>query len=264
MEQSYDIPMMKETGSPSDCSVSRFGVCDGTSDTVSHAQAVAIGWEDGRRLYIHQSSFDELALQGASAAELTYSALVALPVVKLVHHDVVEEGVALGLIKRDTAERLRAIVDDTWLPRISVAFRRIFLDEQPLISKGESIVATCVDANYFTFATGEGAARRMYSDFLKLSEVWKLVQARGDLYRDVTMVKGSRLSLPQIQQGATAAFDLAAVKRAIMQRFLLDIAEVVNAALPRDDELPHLTRFRHRCYSVVRLSILRLGRGGGR
>jgi hypothetical protein len=63
-----------------------------------------------------------------------------------------------------------------------------------VLHSDESVVATCYDSNYYTFATTDAAAIRMYEDNDSLRNVKRLMREEG-ANKDLTLVKGNRLVL---------------------------------------------------------------------
>jgi hypothetical protein len=241
---------------------------------------------DGRRLYIHEASFEHLALHGVEAASLIYSALVSAPVVKLAYHDVAEDAVMEGRFSAAKADALKSAVSERWFDALTRALRRIgyrpsdpkrrsaFL---PLLNPDESVLAICMDAQYYTFATSEPSARRMYADIIKLSKVRHLISVRDEAYRDLTLIKGKALALidPNIGTGDHLALryvptleapgslppaELNRIKDEILRRFEDDlsslIAKTVSAPDPTEAEV--LEQFESKCISIVRRVVLRL------
>ncbi len=253
-----------------DCSSDRYGQCIEPTDEPSPEQFVPKGVNDGRRLYIHEDSFHDLASRGTHAATLIYSGLVALPVVKLVHHDLTEEAVAMRTISEENAIALEAAVTARWFHAITYAFHRIGVAHgrtarvgtEPLLDIGERIVATCLDSNYYTFATTNRAAERMYADVLKLSKVWEYATTEGDAYRDLTMIRGRRLALVGLDATAPrlSAPELESVKRQIMEGFAADLARILETAIRQRStvETRTLRDFEVKCVKTVRHTILHL------
>jgi hypothetical protein len=260
-----------ELSGPDSCSAVKFGACDPPEDELSPLQCIAEGINDGRRVYVHGTSFDDLASRGEEAAMLIYVALVSLPAIKLVHHDVVEEAVALREFDRERAELLEQAIVSRWALRVTDVLQRVGVRPArdtaavgALIGAHEQIVATCLDSNYYTFATTDNAAKRMYADMLKLRKVRAYVNQHSDAYRDLTMVRGRRLMFlngsASLANGEMSATALEAVKRRTASRFERELAAILAEALPTPTavEARRLNSFQARCIEAVHRTILRL------
>jgi hypothetical protein len=274
--RSVSPAQLAEEASHQSCSAVKFGACSAPEDVLSPLQLVGEGVNDGRRVYVHGASFDDLAMVGEEEAAFIYSALVSLPAIKLIHHDVVEEAVALQEFDRERADRLERAILEHWACRVTYALQRIGVRprrgsaSQPLIGAQERVVATCVDSSYYTFATTDNAARRMYADVLKLRKVRTLVMERSDAYRDLTMVRGKRLMFlegdplgrdEESRDTARISADaVERVKRIALSRFESDLREIIQSALsaPTLAESRRLNTFQARCITAVRRTILRL------
>jgi hypothetical protein len=209
--------------------------------------------------------------------------LVALPVIKLVHHDLVEEGVAIDQFDESRAMALEEAIGMRWFDEITHAFRRIGVRPSArsgkyavtsLLELDESIVATCLDSNYYTFATTDRAAERMYSDVLRLSKVWQLVRQRTDAYRDLTMVKGRHLALMDARSAiepsrtttqtrpaaGLSTLELESIKRQILAEFKLELARIIQVTIPTPSfvEAQRLSEFQAKCVTAVRDTVLHL------
>lgn len=260
------------------------GSCEEPSDTLSPTQLVSADQNDGRRLYIHETAFEQLAMQGRDAVMSIYSGLVAVPVVKLVHHDLAEEAVATSRLSRATADALGAAITNRWFNEITESLRRLGfvpddverrLEFLPLLGLDERVVATCLDANYYTFATTEKAAVRMYLDVLDLKKVRQYVRLKGDAYRDVTMIKGNSLAPidPRLGTGddlarqysarmrpTLAVSDLVAIKSQIMATFERELKQIIVTTVPNSNlqEAEVLGQFEAKCLEIVRRTVLHL------
>jgi hypothetical protein len=271
-------PDLGEPKGPESCSAVQFGACSEPADVLSPLQLVPAGTKDGRRIYVHADSFDDLAARQPSLAPLIYEALSSLPALKLVHHDLVEEAVALDLIEACRAQLLERAITSLWTGTISRALRAIGATVPgspaavPLLTADEIVVATCLDSNYFTFATTENAARRMYADVLRLREVRRLVLQGGDAYRDLTMVRGRRLVYLRVptpsNKGASdpsesdttaqSAESLGALKQQTLARFAQDLESVIVRTLPDrgERETRVLEAYYEKCVTTVGRTIL--------
>lgn len=262
-----------------ECGEIMFGECDPPVDEVSDSQLVRPGQNDGRRLYIHETSFEELARQGSKAAAMTYDALLGVPVLRLLPHDIEQEAVGTHGFRKEAAAEVCSVVSTRWSARLTAFLRNAAVvnssnNIQALLATEESVVATCFDANYFTFATTPQAATRMYQDVLKISLVRRAVSAKGDAYRDLTLIKGPKLSLRESgnwivrpAEGAASRrrigmddTELEAIKLRVLSEFEIELRETIEAAWsqPTMNEVLILTKFRAKVAAAVRESVLHL------
>lgn len=231
-------------------------------DSLSHdSPSGAHLMDEGRRLYLHEGSFEDLAFQGADVAWLVYSSLVALPAIKLMHHDVVEEAVVLHGFSVEKAIALESVISAKWFDSITETLRQVALRQTPgitLIGSTERIVATCFDSNYYTFATTEHAAKRMYADSLKLKEVWALTRGGNDAYRDLTILKGRCLVFEGNTMQSLSPAELEGIKLSVMARFQHDLNRIVELVLWNltDRETRCLQEFVTKCLAAVRRTVM--------
>ncbi|MFE7797714.1 hypothetical protein [Nocardia sp. NPDC057440] len=126
--------------------------------------------------------------------------LAVVRAAKLIHHHLVETGGLLGLVRPVIADRF----DDSfsWKAPLSsllhrLAYRPCFPRDRgavwPVLQPEEGVIATCTEAGYYTFATGEAAAERMFADHVPMGELQQLLAAgRGP--GDLTIIKGRSLA----------------------------------------------------------------------
>lgn len=156
----------------------------------------------GRRLYIHKDSFEKLAARTPETANSIYSALAAVPVVKLAFHDL-HDAADLGEIPRSLADRLTTDIARRWYSDASRVLRQIVYQPagkasppaSPLLQPTECICATCFDSDYYTFATSDDAARRMYADVLDITQVRRRLRDGDKEYADLCLISGDTLRL---------------------------------------------------------------------
>jgi hypothetical protein len=266
------------------CSTVTFGARRDAGGVPPRVESAPAGVDDGRRVYIHAISLDDLALRDDVAATVIYSALAGLPVIKLTHHDLVEDAVGLREFDPDKADRLERAVIERWMPPITRLLQCVGVraghesPHTPLLGREERVFATCLDSNYYTFATTDNAARRMYEDVLELREVWAMVREGRDTYRDLTMIRGRRLVLlnqaaaplafPPLRsfdskQRAAACEHVEAAKRATLRDLELELRRIVKLTVPTPTaaETQRLCDFELRCIAAVRRTILHLSQG---
>lgn len=156
---------------------------------------------DGRRLYIHEYSLRQAILEGGPvAADLIVGALARTVAAKIVHHTFAVDGVALGLVEPSVGEHIDAVLAEASRNTLTMALASLELRGHRggrsrgwgLLGADETVVASCADSGYFTFATGPGAATRMYLDTCSLRGLRTEVNGGGGP-EDLQMLKGRSL-----------------------------------------------------------------------
>jgi hypothetical protein len=158
--------------------------------------------EVGRRIYIHEQSLAHLASQSRQAAELVYGTVARVAVLKAIHHQVHQDGVHLGLIKEESAKQVRMAFESEWSGLATNCLQTIGSKPSepgsneilPILQPDESVVATCYFSNYYTFATGEEMAVRMYQDESSMAEI-RQQKSSGTDYQDLALINGRALTL---------------------------------------------------------------------
>ena len=151
----------------------------------------------GRRIYIHEGSLARLARQDREAARHIYEALARVSVLKILHHQVLQDGIYLGWISREGAQQLSQALEPKGSEAItrclhSIGYRTESRTEPlPLLGSKEEVVASCYFDQYYTFATDEETADQMYRDLKPMVEVRKLRES-GEGYQDLLLINGSR------------------------------------------------------------------------
>lgn len=257
-------------------------ICGSVCQFIEDAEAMQ-GNPGGRRLYIHQDSLRELAAQSSRVAQVVYGALVSIPVVKLAFHDLSQDAVLVTKeLSAAEAERLTSVISKRWYTEMSCVLRRIAEvprrsrvnpELTPLLGEHEWINATCFDANYYTFATSELAAQRMFADFVKLTHVRTKVALGDPDFRDLTMIwpRKSKLVFMESKEDPTsAATNLAAPSLSlnqveqIKQKVAMDFESELRGLMHRevqkmsDQKRAVVERFINRCIGVVRRTVLAL------
>lgn len=168
----------------------------------------------GRRIYIHSESFAFLAKTSLQAAIEVEGVLRSTTVLKIVHHQLADVGVDLGLVDRRTAIRIEKAFRAEFGGGFSTLLRRIgyrprrpsaFNRFDPVLGPSEGVAASCQDSGYLTFATDTASGLLMYADHVRLHQLWvEFVEERGDSH--LTMIKGQCLAFldPSIPIGANA------------------------------------------------------------
>jgi hypothetical protein len=156
----------------------------------------------GRRIYIHEYSFQALARTSEAAARLVFSTLATVIVDKIAYHHL-DQANDLGIVSHNCGDHLceamgRAADDDLSTALQQIVFRPAGPAERhgayPLLLKHEQIVATCFEAGYYTFATGKQAADEMYAETGSLRAERAQLRA-GHGPDDLTLIKGDSLAL---------------------------------------------------------------------
>lgn len=269
-----------------DCSTVDFGRCEPATKMLSPDQLVAPGQNDGRRLYIHFDAFERLALRDRDAAGAILGGLVAVPIVRRAHHSLVQDAVMLYNFRATAANAIYEAITERWFEDLTLALRQIGHQPDrkpgrsnftPLLGPEERVVATCMDSNYYTFATSEESSRRMFSDFLSLRLVHKLTRSGGDAYRDLTMLPGKvRLMSLRANSAAVAGApssysvkpgtavsteQLREIKRQVFSAYEKDAHRILWSTVPdlTVAESHFLLEFEKSCLDTVARVVLRIG-----
>jgi hypothetical protein len=201
-ERTYDEASPSRTTTLTNCSELSCAHSSEDVYTVAAAAELARTGDFGRRIYIHELSFEYFANRGTLETELAYAGLISIPALKLVHHLIVGDAVALGQFRANLASLLYSRLRDEWSNCVTTGLSKLAYRPSdpktrhlllPVLSEGEVIEATCYDARYFTFATSHDAAKRMYSDVRKLRDVRHLLHIKDDAYKDLTLIRGDSL-----------------------------------------------------------------------
>lgn len=234
----------------------------------------------GRRLYIHQDSFFDLANQSEENAKLIYGALTSIPVVKLAFHDLSQDAVFLTKeLTAQDAEQLTSAISKRWYSSITDVLRKVAIRNvtrnpdapvAPLLKDDEWVRATCFDDNYYTFATSEEAAKRMFTDMVKMSEVRRMVREGHEAYLDLTLVKGRNLILTnedpaknskeQLESAIIGTDHLLEIKHSVAETFERDLRDLIEDTKQdmSNNERAAIERFINKCSRVVRRTVLSL------
>lgn len=164
---------------------------------------------DGRRIYIHRYAFRWLIVQRPAVGERICNVLAQVRAAKLIHHHLVDIGGMLGLVRPAIAEEFAELFQ--WKEELSsllceLAYRPSFPRDRgvamPVLGSDECVVATCEEAGYYTFATGEEASERMFADRIPMSDLQRSLAA-GHGPVDLTIIKGRSLVVidPEIGVG---------------------------------------------------------------
>lgn len=199
---------------------------------------------EGRRIYIHTQSFRQLTSVSAAASQIVLNGLMPIPAVKLAHHRFSMDGVSLGIVTEQFADSIMGALDKKWGQSITECLRAICYRPRQsgkphrwtrVLCPNESVVATCFDSDYFTFATTEAAADRMYRDVEDMGEVRRLLHVRDPRYADLTLIHGDSLSLfnegsPHRRRNSLGAGislaskdEFGAIKNHVLNRFKLSL-----------------------------------------
>jgi hypothetical protein len=202
--------------------------------------------KDGRRIYIHEASFISLASRSNAAAELVFTTLAVTSTLKILHHHI-SQALEFDLLDNNKAKRLHRRVNSKYGQILSIAFRQIGYQSNlngrhdfcPLIQFEERIIASCTEAGYFTFATGNRAAIRMFAEKGNMHEERAAIK-EGYGPSDLVWINGNNLalldpSLPvgqntakfyfgrHIEQGRISADELNAVKQKVTLNTLTEL-----------------------------------------
>ena len=163
----------------------------------------------GRRIYIHRYAFRWLIVQWPTIGETICNVLAQVRAAKLIHHHLVDNGGMLGLVRPVIAEEFAESFP--WKEELSSLFRQLAYRPSfprdrgvamPVLGRDECVVATCAEAGYYTFATGEESSERMFADHMPMSDLQRsLAAGHGPI--DLTIIKGRSLVVidPEIGVG---------------------------------------------------------------
>lgn len=177
------------------CGINPSGGCESPPDTIKASDPV------GRRIYIHEESFTDLARQGTPQAVLIYRMAARNIVIKAAHH-AEQDAMMLGLELPDNAIKLADEISSVWSETATwtlqgIAYRpgdpRLRSNIYPVIESDEEIYATCYFSNYYTFATGKQSADMMFADTNEISAVRKLMTETDPSYADMSLLNGNCL-----------------------------------------------------------------------
>jgi hypothetical protein len=149
----------------------------------------------GRRIYVHERSFERLAAAGPDEFAAVNRLLTESWIFRVAIHHIGSDRL-VGFLSRNEED---VIVDEVrnrfrsaCSPVLGAISFRSPSDTVPLLNSGESLHATCFDSGYYTFATDSASACRMYDDTLPLRSLYSAC-SRGAGDPDLTMVRGHRL-----------------------------------------------------------------------
>ena len=158
----------------------------------------------GRRIYVNEESFMSLAQASKEAALATFQLMGQTSVESLVSHEVATQGVICEGVDEEQARQIQEKLRRSWRRRPSDLLRHVGHRPQgkgvdrgpiePLLEADECIAASCYFSSYYTFATSQIAAQRMFGDVRSIHEVKKQQKAKV-AYADLTLVSGPRLVL---------------------------------------------------------------------
>ena len=201
--------------------------------------------EEGRRIYLHERSLAQLAQHSETNAEIVYRMIARMVLLKIVHHILEEDSVALGLIGKERAGAVSSCVQDTFAQDVSITLHNLGLKGKPpldiirLLDEAEAVAATCYFSGYLTFATSDKAAERMFSDTNEISEMLR-IQRANEGYEDLLLVKGNRLQImaPEGQNGSKKPGVLSRkasdqIKARVFGEVRSEFLEIVERTMPQ-------------------------------
>lgn len=240
---------------------------------------------EGRRIYIHQDSFLNLAQQAVNNAEEIFLCLGKVALTKAVYQNFVEDGTMLMILEKSEAQEILEKARQKWFDPLNVLFDRLVFFSQdssernrvsPILEAGERIVASCYDDCYYTYSTGDAAARRMFADREKIKTLRKAVREKTGHF-DLTMINGPVLFFvdPEIGcgpdckvlyrkkqkgQGASVSSDeMIRIKMSIFQTLNSELRNLVDDMWPDANGNKHdfiEEAFKH-CVSATNKGILK-------
>lgn len=153
----------------------------------------------GRRIYVHEETFADLARQSPEAADLVFGMLGRVSAVKITHH-VMDDSAGLGELSARIASDTVDAIERAWGGQITKALQAIWVRPArgrvaaPLLDSSERITATCYFSNYYTFATDEASAREMFLDTTEIGAI-RTQQAGSGANDRLILLSGRCLSI---------------------------------------------------------------------
>jgi hypothetical protein len=163
----------------------------------------------GRRIYIHTYSLRSLARHDQQTALWVTKVLAEIRIARIVQHHLMDQASHLGLLTSKASQQIYSFCCPAWtvemtqllrvvghrpsFPRDRGAFLRV-LEEQ------EEVIISCYDQGYYTFATSEAAAERMFSDSGPISGLSNSLKA-GTGPNDLLLICGQCLAIVDMDIG---------------------------------------------------------------
>jgi hypothetical protein len=178
----------------------------------------------GRRVYIHTYALRALARQDQATAEWVARVLAEVRAARIVQHHLIDQASHLGILPSATSREIHSYSGPAWTAELTrllnaVGYRpsvprdrSVFLR---ILDQNEKIVMSCHDQGYYTFATSELAAERMFSDDEPISELTASLKA-GTGPGDLVLIHGRCLAIidPDIGTGRVGKKYVNLIKRA--------------------------------------------------
>jgi hypothetical protein len=125
----------------------------------------------GRQFYIQEKAFEFLASQSHQSAQKTYTLVAKTSFLRILRHHI-EDGRTLKTIDLKICDFLHQHLYQEWMNDINQCLKKIHWlkikngnhnpEIHPILNPEETIANTCYFENYYTFATTEPAATRMF------------------------------------------------------------------------------------------------------
>jgi hypothetical protein len=196
----------------------------------------------GRRIYIHKGSFEDLARQNEQLAWHVSLALFNVRVAKVAHHHI-EQGQDLGSVRPQVAQTFMSPIVAARDESLSTLFTEVgyrpklpYRPERllPILRLGETVVDTCFQDGYYTFATGAEAAARMFEDREPMPSL-KNSLASGKGPHDLTIISGNSLTTLGYSNDAACVPNAQVSGQRLTEEELFEIDGWVRDVQPRLD-----------------------------
>jgi hypothetical protein len=160
--------------------------------------------DSGRRVYIHEHSFNILCQRSAAAATIILPAILTTAASKMAHRHIADDGRLAGVLGAATIERVESSLARCFAAPIAEALRvlgfrgsdpRVRRQIFPVLHPSEHVAGSCHEAGYYTFATTPAAAERMYDDKMSPREIRAAIQDGLEEVSDLTVITGRSLVL---------------------------------------------------------------------
>ncbi|HYI61040.1 MAG TPA: hypothetical protein VEW93_04465 [Acidimicrobiales bacterium] len=153
----------------------------------------------GRRLYVHEDAFKALITDCPDQREATLRALGLALASRVAGHHLIDAGEAVGLVPDRAFSAEVGTLAAAATAALTELFRGVALSPVdparygstvPLLAPEEAVVAHCWESGYFTFATGDEAARVMFAEVGSLRQLRRALRRDPAIAADLELVSG--------------------------------------------------------------------------
>lgn len=156
----------------------------------------------GRRIYVHEYTFADFAQRHVDLSRPLVRGLLQVSAAKTVRRQVVEDGLGMRMMTEEEADANWSWSEQIDYSLLNSCFRGLRLrrkrsadgSSMSLLGHHESIVSSCQDDGYFTFATDAAASTDMFADKVPMKQLRVENAAGNNIPRDLTLVRGRALA----------------------------------------------------------------------